>query len=212
MRAKLRSGLTKILKALSLAAWIGLSASAAGEILGPTSASVAREAYLIALTWQDLVAGLLAGGAAIWAGCKAYGGAVKAAKVQASATMINTRELRRQNAEMIKDARYRDARQRWSILQRIQIFARAIATNADEKLAILAVAIPEPFSPSVADQLRTEISLLPMDVIDSFESLAKSMAEVGDEFSDPGAQLESVREMAKDLEQRAGDAMNSLNS
>jgi citrate synthase len=64
-----------------------------GAIIGPRTQDMISTVYLVALTWQDLIAGLLAGAAALWAASIAYRGAMEAAAIQAEEAKRNTEEL-----------------------------------------------------------------------------------------------------------------------
>jgi hypothetical protein len=116
----------KVWRGLAMAGWVALCVGSTDAIIGSVIQDDARAIYDFASKWQDMLAGLAAGFAAIWAAWKAYTGAHEAADKQVIATAENTRPIVLQNEEMKADAAAKERRHKTSSLIKILTISKLL--------------------------------------------------------------------------------------
>ena len=190
---------SKVWRACALVVFLALCAGAADALLGSVTRADIEKAYFIALTWQDLIAGLLAGAGALWAASIAYDGAMTAAKDQI--TFLEQQESDRR----LKDRFNAQVRLFHSlVLLRETLRLRAKSLPAGEGWAPdKSWNVRNVYAPGL-DALHQDIGLLPQNLIRPFYEVCAWLREFREKTGthntdDLKAELERIAKAAGSL-------------
>ncbi|HLY57740.1 MAG TPA: hypothetical protein VKS60_19410 [Stellaceae bacterium] len=167
--------------------------------------------------WQSLMAGLVAGAAALWAAVTAYGGALEAAARQVAAAEANTTELRYQNEALRRAERTRVEAHVRAVLLRLTAVAELIGKRSKELLFVYEKGqhrLP-PLPTTGLNSLQADIGVLAPTTIAKFYELTSLVEDLnldGHGFHDKEQGLFAIRGLAAALVEDAHSHLDELDS